>query len=87
METPIQKTRCLKCDAILDTVGDLEHGRGPQHGDPVVCLRCGSVMIFDHNGVRPFTRTETEELYADQEIMAAIRRLVGLVRAFQSMKN
>jgi hypothetical protein len=85
--TRIQATRCPQCDARLSAVGDLEDGRGPQAGDPVACLRCGAIMMFEAGGVRGFTDAEAEELLSDHEAMDNLARLVRNIQLFRAVQN
>lgn len=72
---------CLRCGVPLNAIGMITEGdaRGPQPGDPVVCIRCGGVMTMENGELRGFTDAEMDELTADAETMADLARMVQRV--------
>lgn len=81
---------CPTCKNNLNAIGsdDGSTGRGPMPGDPVVCLRCGSVMTVDSAGeLTGFTDKQMDDLVADREFMNHVARLVRRVHFLRASVN
>ena len=86
----VPKTNCLRCGATLDAVGDLEQpdARGPQPGDPILCIRCGAVATIDAAGaLRPFTEAEARELEGDATAMREMAKLAHMIYIVRHAQN
>lgn len=84
----IPETNCLVCRQVLTGISATEGDAKPKPGDPVACINCGAVCTVDDFGdLRPFTEAEAKVLREDDEWMAQVRKLVGVIQIVNAVKN
>jgi hypothetical protein len=82
------KSSCLCCGEVLDAATGIHSFDSPSPGSLSVCLYCGAVTLYgDDLRLRPLTAAEVEELKADAETMATIRRATGLIHFLKAARN
>ncbi len=56
--------KCPRCGHIFDAHSNLEDKElRPKEGDISICIKCGSIAIFERNGLRLPSESELESIY------------------------
>ena len=73
--------RCPACQLLLNGFRAADGtALAPKPGDVTICLRCGSVLLYDDRlHVRFPTRKEMREVIADPQALAAIERASTII--------
>jgi len=85
-ETTTIPQACLGCGYVMDRIGHVMGGRGPQAGDISICIKCGHIMAFTVDlKFRPLTDNEMLSIAGNPELVK-IQKTRATVMLMEKLK-
>lgn len=79
---------CPRCHKIQDAVTNAPSNptsRGPEPGDAIACLYCGSVNVVNEDGTDLRLPTEDEQALFDND--PVVQEAVAIIRRYNQLRN